>query len=411
MKIGLIGFGKMGASIFKLLNDNSFEITVIELNQQLMENSSNKFFQKLERSLTRQGFSTSQINLRKAAYHFSSDLSALANTDIVIEAVYEDFDLKVKLFQQVESIVRNDTIMLTNTSSISIDKLSRLLFRPERFCGFHFFHPIVLIKIVEIIKTGEKPEWLIEKLITFSRQIGKEPVVVMDGPGSVINAILVYYYAEAIYILEEGIALPSQIDRYAKTFFYVGPCESVDIIGIDLFLAALANAPGPNEISLVPIRRPKNGQENLPQETIGGRKGFYYPPLFEKLLADHRLGKKVSLGLYRYEKSVPIDDVADYYLNPKQCTQNTSAENHEEIISNRLLYAVFNGVVDCLKNKMSSERDIDLGIQDILQMKEGPITMIRNMGIHAVYEVSEKLAERYGERFRQMNFFLLNLFE
>ena len=80
MKIGLIGFGKMGASIFKLLNDNSFEITVIELNQQLMENSSNKFFQKLERSLTRQGFSTSQINLRKAAYHFSSDLSALANT-------------------------------------------------------------------------------------------------------------------------------------------------------------------------------------------------------------------------------------------------------------------------------------------------------------------------------------------
>ena len=411
MKIGLIGFGKMGASIFKLLSDNSFEITVVELNHKLMESSAAKFYQKLERSLTRQGLSASDINLRKAAYRFSSELSALSNMDIVIEAIYEDFDVKARLFPQVESIVRKDTLLLTNTSSLSVDKLSRLLLHPERFCGFHFFHPIVLINLVEIIKTGEKPEWLIEKLETFSKQIGKKAVVVMDAPGSVINAVLVYYYAEAIYILEEGLALPSQVDRYAKAFFYVGPCESIDIIGIDLFLAALVNVPGPEEFSMVPIRRPKSGQEKLSQEAIGGRRGFYYPPLFEKLLADRRLGKKVSLGLYRYEKNMPLDDAPDYYLNPKRCTQNPYVENLEEVISTRLLYAVFNGVVDCLKNKLSSEREIDLGIQEILQMKEGPVTIMKNLGIHTVNEVSEKLAQRFGERFRQISSCLSTLYE
>jgi len=222
-KVGIVGLGKMGSSIFKLLADRGFEITVVEENPERLRNSSDMFFQKLERSLRRQGISDIEIGCRKARYHFSQHISALAETDIVIEAVFEDYDLKARIFKQLESVVHKDTILLTNSSSISIHTLEKELNHPERFCGYHFFHPIIMIDLIEIIRTAQTPEWLIIKLQNFSKQIGKKTIVVSDGPGSVINALLVYYYAEAVYILEEGIAPPSQIDHDARPFFYVGP--------------------------------------------------------------------------------------------------------------------------------------------------------------------------------------------
>lgn len=404
MKVGIVGCGKMGYSIFKLLSDKGFEITVVEQNLELLQISSDMFFKKLDRSLRRQGISDIEIDSRKARYHFSMHLSALADADIVIEAVFEDYDLKSQILKQLESLVRNDTILLTNSSSISIHNLEKEMEHPERFCGYHFFHPIVLIDLIEIIRTSQTPEGLIAQLEDFSKQIGKKSIVVSDGPGSVINALLVYYYAEAVYILEEGIAPPSQIDHFAKSLFYVGPCESLDVIGVDLFLSGLQLTQSP----LVPIRRPKPGQEQVLQEEIGGRKGFYFPQIIDRMLAEKRLGKKTDVGLYRYDKGKAIDDNREFYVDPKLSTRNAYMENPKDMITSRLLFALFAGVLHSLELKLGFPEDIDNGIQTILQMKSGPITMMKKMGFEQVAAGFQDMTERFAQRFHVSN--LLPLF-
>jgi 3-hydroxybutyryl-CoA dehydrogenase len=396
MKVGVVGLGKMGSSIFKLLADRGFEITVVEQNAELLNSSSDIFFQKLERSLRRQKISDIEIDLRKARYHFSQHLTALAETDIVIEAVFENYDLKAHVFKQLESVVHKDTILLTNSSSISIHALENELNHPERFCGYHFFHPIILIDLIEIIRTSQTPEWLIIKLQDFSQQLGKKHIVVSDGPGSVINALLVYYYAEAVYILEEGIAPPSQIDHSARSFFYVGPCESLDVIGVDLFLSGLQLTESP----LVPLRRPCPGQEHLPQEEIGGRKGFYYPHIIDRMLAEKRLGKKTGAGLYRYDKALAVDENREFYVDLKRSSQNNHTEDPKDIISSRLLFALFAGVLYSLELKKGSVEEIDYGVQTILQMKSGPVSMMKKMGYQKVVDGFRDMTERFGSRFQ-----------
>jgi len=396
MKAGIVGLGKMGMSIFKLLADKGLEVTAVEQNSELLQGVSDKFFQKLERSLGRQGVSADGISRRKAMYHFSQDLSALKETDIVIEAVSENYDLKVSVFKQMETVVRTDTLLLTNSSSISIRNIEKELHHPERFCGYHFFHPVILIDLVEIIVTAETSEQVITRLKEFSRTIGKNPAVVEDGPGSVINSILLYYYVEAVYLLEEGIAPPSRIDKCALSTFYIGPFESIDVVGVDLFLDALDYASAP----LVPLRCPGPGQEDLPQEAIGGRKGFYFPPVFTRLINDGRFGKKVSMGIYRYEKGKPVDDDRSYYVNAERVIPHVSVEKAEDIIRERLLFSLFNGVIYALKYAKGSEHDIDYGIRAILHMKEGPIAMMKHMGLQQVSEKFGQLSKCWGPRFQ-----------
>jgi 3-hydroxybutyryl-CoA dehydrogenase len=404
MKVGIVGCGKMGSSIFKLLADKGFEITVVEQNPERLQSSSDMFFKKLDRSLRRQGISDNEIDNRKAQYHFSQHISALADADIVIEAVFEDYDLKAQIFKQLELVVRNESILLTNSSSISIHNLEKELNHPERFCGYHFFHPIVMIDLIEIIRTAQTPEWLIARLKKFSTQIGKKNIVVSDGPGSVINALLVYYYAEAVYILEEGIAPPSQIDHFAKSLFYVGPCESLDVIGVDLFLSGLQLTQSP----LVPIRRPRPGQEHVPQEEIGGRKGFYFPEIIDRMLAEKRLGKKTDSGLYRYDKGKAIDDNREFYIDPNRSKRSTYMENPKDTITARLLFALFAGVLYSLELKLGFPEDIDNGVQTILQMKSGPVTLMKEMGFEQISGIFQDLTERFGQRFHVSN--LLPLF-
>ncbi len=289
--------------------------------------------------------------------------------------------------------------MVTNSSSVSINKISNILEHKNRFCGFHFFHPIMLINLVEIIRGQHTSDRMIQDLKGFSKNLGKSPIVVDDGPGSVINGILCYYYTEAAYLLEEGFAKPSEIDEAASRYFYVGPCESIDVIGIDLFRDALENSPAPGEVSIVPIRIIHPGQEHLSNVELGGRDGFYYPPLLNKLIDDNRLGKKVSQGVYIYDKGKPLDDDPSYYLNPQRTGVSERDNGGEELIAKRLLYSIFNGTLWTLQHRMSSEEDLDVGVREILQMSEGPLTMMRRMGSAKIKSEFDFLCEKVGHRF------------
>ena len=402
MKIGIVGYGKMGQSIFKLIAGSNHHVTVVETTPDLAERIEKKFFKKIERSLKRSGLSGENLNTEvekaRGRFCFTHHFSALADAELVIESVFENTETKIDVFRRLEHNVKEDAALLTNTSSISIDLICESLDHPERCCGFHFFHPVMLINLVEIIQGQSTSDLLVKELRRFAESLGKKPVVVKDGPGSVINGILTYYYAEAAYLLEEGWASPSEIDSAAGKYFYVGPCESIDVIGMDLFLDALENAPAPGTPSIVPIRIVHPGQKHLSNQELGGREGFYFPPLLQKLFDDNRLGKKVSTGIYVYKNGKAVNDAPDYYINPLiSCPEPT--DNKEDMIAMRLLYSIFNGTLWALHHDMGSEDDLDIGVREILQMARGPIAMMKKMGFSKVKADFDLLFESVGQRF------------
>jgi len=403
MKVGIVGYGKMGQSIFKLVTESDHRATVLFRSQDKAKAAGDKFFKRLERSLKRSNLASDEIDReferKRESCHFTPDLAAMADADLVIETITENLQLKLDLFARLGQVVKSDTPLVTNSSSVSVNKISQTLNHKDRFCGFHFFHPIKFIDLIEIIRGQYTSDDVIHDLVRFAKDLGKNPVVVHDGPGSVINGILTYYYSEAAYLLEEGYAKPSEIDLAASRYFYVGPCESIDVIGIDLFLDALENAPAPGEISIVPIRIVHPGEEHMSNEDLGGREGFYYPPLLEKLINDERLGKKVSRGVFIYEKGRALDDDPSYYLNAKRSGLMKTDNGREKLVGKRLLYSLFNGALWALQHRMGSEADLDLGMKEILQMSDGPLTMMRKMGFAKVKSDFDFLFENVGPRF------------
>jgi len=231
-------------------------------------------------------------------------------------------------------------------------------------------------------------------LLDFCKGIGKQTITVYDSPGSMINLILVHYYVEALYILEEGRALPSDIDALSRKYFYIGPCESLDVIGIDFFVDAIKQ--------IMDWFFDSSGEENKTISDI--REGYFVPYLFDRLISEKRLGKKVSKGIYLYNKDKPIDDVPEFYLNPAYGRPPDIEKNTEELIENRLLYSVFSGCLYCLEKGLSSWEEMDLGIKEVLIMKDGPFTMMQRIGKDKLKENFDFLAQYASTRFQQNSF-------
>ena len=391
MNIGVIGTGKMGSAIFRLLASRPYHITVLAIDEAEARASENKCLKWLKRSLRRGRMSEDAFQQKKASLIFTHKLEGLASAEIVIEAIFEDYDEKVDLFRNLESVVAKNAVIVTNTSSLSIEQLARQLEYKDRFCGLHFFHPVMVINLVEIIRSTVSSENLVHFLLGFCKDIGKRAITVNDSPGSMINQILVYYYVEALYILEEGRALPSNVDALARKFFYIGPCESMDVIGIDFFVEAL------NQIMDCFFNSAVE-----PDKTIFDiREGYFVPYLLDRLISEKRLGKKVSRGIYLYDKDKPMDDVLEFYFNPAYGRSPETNKQTKELIANRLLYSVFSGCLYCLEKGLSTLEEIDLGIKEVLLMKDGPITMMQQIGRVKLREEFDFLTQHASPRFQQ----------
>lgn len=336
------------------------------------------------------------------AYRFGHEPAMLEDAALVIESVTERLAVKQEILAKIEKVVSNEALLLTNTSSISINKMASVLQNPQRFCGLHFFYPLPLIDLVEIVRGDATSPAVVERLAHFAAVLNKKPVVVRDGPGSVINGILVHYYAEAAYLLEEGAALPSAVDRAARRHFYVGPCESIDTIGIELFLDGLENAPEPGTPSVVPIRLVPKGKEHLSNEALGGRKGFYFPPILSRLRQDGRLGKAVGRGLFLYEQGQARDDALAYYFNEDRygVPRMQRDETDEDRMAHRLFFSVLNGTLWAMGQGFLSPEQADEAVREILQMKTGPVSWMRAQGLTAVEEAFRALVREEGERFQ-----------
>jgi 3-hydroxybutyryl-CoA dehydrogenase len=238
-KVGVLGCGLMGSGIAQVSATAGFDVTVLEVEQKYLD----KGFAGIEKSLSKfaerppekGGITAQQKQEILGRLKGTTNEKDLADCDIIIEAIIESVPEKKKMYSSIDSIVKNDAIFATNTSSISVTELLSATRRPERFIGLHFFNPVPLMKLVEVVKTIATADEVYDAAYEFSKKLGKVPVRTSDKTGFIVNRLLVPYLLDAIRAYEEGIGSIPDIDNAMKLGcgYPMGPFTLLDFVGLD----------------------------------------------------------------------------------------------------------------------------------------------------------------------------------
>ncbi len=277
--IGVVGAGTMGCGIVLVFLNQGFRVVLNDLNETLINKGVDNIGRYLSRSVEKgkiSGVEKDEILSRLTA---SDDINSLNRCDLVVEAVTEDMEVKTGLFKKLDEICSNETILASNTSSLSITAVSNATSRPDKVIGMHFFNPAPVNALVELIKGLNTSSDTYDRVFDLVIKIGKTPVSVQESPGFIVNRLLIPMINEAVYLLAEGVAEASEIDKAMKlgAGHPMGPLALADFIGLDVTLAIM---------------------ENLHNE-LGDDK--YRPcPLLKKMVRGGMLGKKTKLGFFTY---------------------------------------------------------------------------------------------------------------
>ena len=238
-KVGVLGCGLMGSGIAQVAATAGFDVLVLEQEAKFLD----KGFAGIEKSLTRLvergpekgGLTAEQKAEAKSRLKGTTNMQDLADRDIVIEAIIENVDEKRKTYAQLDAIVKKDAIFATNTSSISVTELMTATQRPERFIGLHFFNPVPMMKMVEVVKTIATADEVFETAVEFGTKLGKVPMRTSDKTGFIVNRLLVPYLLDAIRAYEEGVGSITDIDEAMKLGcgYPMGPFTLLDFVGLD----------------------------------------------------------------------------------------------------------------------------------------------------------------------------------
>lgn len=240
--ITVIGGGTMGNGIAHVFAQNGFDVKLVETKQEFADRAMNTIDKNLSRMVSKEKISEAekQATLERIQPVLSVS-DAVKNADLVIEAVPENYDLKKKIFKEVDEHAPANAILASNTSSISITKLAAVTSRPEKFIGMHFFNPVPVMKLVEVINGLETDSAVTDAIMDISKKLGKEPVPANDFPGFVSNRVLMPMINEAIFCVHEGVAEPEHVDEVMKLGMAhpMGPLRLADFIGLDVCLDIL----------------------------------------------------------------------------------------------------------------------------------------------------------------------------
>jgi 3-hydroxybutyryl-CoA dehydrogenase len=233
-KVGVLGCGLMGSGIAQVAATAGFDVTVLEVEQKFLD----KGFAGIEKSLAKfaeKGTIKESPQAIRARLKGTTNKQDLADRDIVIEAIIENLDEKKKMYASLDPIVKKDAIFASNTSSISVTEMMTATRRPERFVGLHFFNPVPLMKLVEVVKTIATAPEVYESAYEFGKKLGKVPVRTSDKTGFIVNRLLVPYLLDAIRAYEEGVGSIEDIDNAMKLGcgYPMGPFTLLDFVGLD----------------------------------------------------------------------------------------------------------------------------------------------------------------------------------
>lgn len=235
MKVTVIGAGTMGNGIAQVFAQGGHQVILTDIVQPVLEKAKETISKSLER-LSRKNLISEKPEEIKSRITFTGSIEDGAGSDIYVEAIVEKVELKKQILQKINEIAKEDSIVSSNTSSISINYLSSFVSKPENFLGMHFFNPPPVMKLIEIVTGIKTAESTVKRVQEISRQLGKDPVVVKDYPGFVANRILMPLLREAIIAYEEGVASREDIDKTIRLGLNhpMGPLELADFVGLDV---------------------------------------------------------------------------------------------------------------------------------------------------------------------------------
>ena len=233
-KVGVLGCGLMGSGIAQVSATAGYEVTVLEQEQKFLD----KGFAGIEKSLAKfaeKGTIKEPAATVRARIKGATDRNSVADCDIIVEAIIENVEEKKKMFSALDGIVKKDAIFASNTSSISITEVAAATKRPDRFVGLHFFNPVPLMKLVEVVRTIATSDGAFETAFNFGKSLGKVPVRTSDKTGFIVNRLLVPYLLDAIRAYEEGVGSIPDIDNAMKLGcgYPMGPFTLLDFVGLD----------------------------------------------------------------------------------------------------------------------------------------------------------------------------------
>ena len=277
--VGIVGAGTMGGGIAQVCAVKGIAVVMTDISQHALDRGLAAVSGSLDRQIKKHAISAADKDAALARITTSTDTAALSGAPLVIEAATENEALKVNILKQLDALLPEEAIIATNTSSISITKLAAATKRPDRFIGMHFFNPVPMMALVEIIRGLATSDATHDAVKALSLALGKTPVTVKNAPGFVVNRILVPMINEAFFVLAEGLATAEDIDAGMKLGCNqpIGPLALGDMIGLDVCLAVM-------EVYL---------------EEFGDSK--YRPcPLLKEMVAAGWLGRKTGRGVYTY---------------------------------------------------------------------------------------------------------------
>jgi 3-hydroxybutyryl-CoA dehydrogenase len=364
MIVGVLGAGTMGAGIAQVAAQNGHQVVLVDLNDEVLGRSKSGHLKVFDRMIEKGKMTRDEVNTVLSRINYTSTLADMRDCGLVIEAIVENIEVKHKVFAELESIVSQECILASNTSSLSIASIGSVLKKADRIIGIHFFNPAPLMPLVEIIpavQTSSETLTICKQLIADWKKVG---VVCKDTPGFIVNRVARPFYGEALRIYEEGIADFATID-WAMTEiggFKMGPFTLMDYIGNDVNYAVT--------------------------ESVFA--SFYYDPRFKPSFTQKRhkeagyFGKKTNRGYFDYSEGaeLPLPN-KDQVLGKSIC--------------DRILVMLMNEAIDAVFLNVASKEDVDLAMTNGVNYPKGLLKWADEIGLNVVLQKLEELFLEYGE--------------
>ncbi|OBX25169.1 3-hydroxybutyryl-CoA dehydrogenase [Gelidibacter algens] len=375
-KVGIIGSGTMGSGIAQVAATSGCKVKLYDTNQAALDKAKSALEKILARLVEKGRIDSAEKNRIQTNISYSDSLKDLSDSDLTIEAIVENLEIKKKVFSELESYVSDECIIASNTSSLSIASIAASLQKPERCIGIHFFNPAPLMQLVEVIPAIQTSKEVLDKSVKIISDWKKTVAIAKDTPGFIVNRVARPFYSEALRIYEEGIADFETIDRSMKTLggFRMGPFELMDFIGNDVNYTVT--------------------------ETVFA--AFYFDPRYKPAFTQKRfaeagyLGRKSGKGYYNYDEN---GSIVPQISNVPQNAPEVSGEESElaQQIFDRVLVMLINEAADALFWNIASAKDIDKAMTKGVNYPKGLLAWADEKGIDWCVSNMDALYNEYHE--------------
>ena len=372
MKVAIIGSGTMGSGIAQVAATAGCEVKIYDTNQEALNKSKANLEITLSKLVEKVKIDESEKNRIQNNISYAHTMGELSHSDLVIEAIIENLEIKRKLFSELENYVSPETILASNTSSLSIASIAASCQKPERVIGIHFFNPAPLMQLVEVVPAVQTSDEVLQQSVQIISDWKKVVAVAKDTPGFIVNRVARPFYSESLRMYEEGVADFATIDWSLKTIgeFKMGPFELMDFIGHDV--------------------------NYVVTETVFT--AFYFDPKFKpsftqkRLLEAGFLGRKSGRGFYNYNNEV---------VTPSAVEGQKNNEKLSKSIFERVIVMLINEAADTLFLNIASAKDIDNAMTKGVNYPKGLLAWADELGIQwCVDKIDELYNEYHEDRYR-----------